>query len=114
MRSLSYDRHTHKETMISLKNIRLDCAERDALLYALRDVKDDVYLFGSRTNPAGRGGDIDIVVFSQQDSFALSRKITSQFFMKCEEKIDVVVFDRQSISNEQKAFLNTLHLVKIQ
>jgi predicted nucleotidyltransferase len=100
--------------MILFENVRLDFTERDALVHALTDVKDGVYLFGSRTNPAGRGGDIDLVIFSQQDSFALSRKITRRFFLKCEEKIDVMVFDPQNISEEQKAFLNTLQMVKIQ
>lgn len=88
--------------------------QRDALLRALIDVKDGVYLFGSRTNAAGRGGNIDLVIFSQQDSFALSRRIARRFFLKCEEKIDVLVFDPQNISVEQKAFLNTLKMVKIQ
>jgi predicted nucleotidyltransferase len=103
--------------MMSLENVdnvRLDLVEREALVHALADVTDEVYLFGSRTNPTGRGGDVDIVVFSEQESFELSRKIARRFFLKCEEKIDVLVFDQGHISDEQKAFLDTLRMVKIQ
>ena len=97
-----------------MENVRLDIAEREALHHALLDLKDSVYLFGSRTHLAGKGGDIDIVVFSQDDPFALSRRIARRFFLMCEEKIDVLVFDREKMNPEQKAFLNTLQLVQIQ
>ena len=100
--------------MVSLYNIRLDRYEKNALLHALNGVDDEVYVFGSRLDSKKRGGDIDLVVFSKQNSFVLSRQIAQRFFIHCEEKIDVLVFDRDNLSDEQNAFLATLQLTKIQ
>ena len=71
--------------------MRLDAEQTSALEYALDLITDEVYLFGSRLDPSRKGGDIDLLVFSKQDSFQLSQQITLHFFEKCEEKIDVVV-----------------------
>ena len=88
--------------------MRLDAEQTSALEYALNLVTDEVYLFGSRLDPAKKGGDIDLLVFSQQDSFQLSQQITLRFFEKCEEKIDVVVMDPNRLMDEQQAFLNLI------
>lgn len=88
--------------------MRLDAEQTSALEYALNLVTDEVYLFGSRLNPAKKGGDIDLLVFSKQDSFQLSQQITLRFFEKCEEKIDVVVMDPNRLTDEQQAFLNLI------
>ena len=58
--------------------------------------------------PAIHNGDIDLLVFSKQDSFQLSQQITLRFFEKCEEKIDVVVMDPNRLTDEQQAFLNLI------
>lgn len=68
--------------------MRIDTEEKKALDIALRDVVGEVYLFGSRVLDSERGGDIDILIFSGEDSFSLSRKVATRFFMECEEKID--------------------------
>ena len=88
--------------------MRLDAEQTSALEYALNLVTDEVYLFGSRLDPTKKGGDIDLLVFSQQDSFQLSQQITLRFFEKCEEKIDVVVMDPSRLTEEQQAFLNLI------
>ena len=88
--------------------MRLDAEQTSALEYALNLVTDEVYLFGSRLDPTKKGGDIDLLVFSQQDSFQLSQQITLRFFEKCEEKIDVVVMDPNRLTEEQQAFLNLI------
>ena len=88
--------------------MRLDAEQTSALEYALNLVTDEVYLFGSRLDPAKKGGDIDLLVFSKQDSFQLSQQITLRFFEKCEEKIDVVVMDPNRLTDEQQAFLNLI------
>ena len=88
--------------------MRLDAEQTSALEYALNLVTDEVYLFGSRLDPAKKGGDIDLLVFSKQDSFQLSQQITLRFFEKCEEKIDVVVMDPNRLTEEQQAFLNLI------
>ena len=94
--------------MIQLTRMRLDAEQTSALEYALNLVTDEVYLFGSRLDPSRKGGDIDLLVFSKQDSFQLSQQITLRFFEKCEEKIDVVVMDPSRLTDEQQAFLNLI------
>ena len=88
--------------------MRLDAEQTSALEYALNLVTDEVYLFGSQLDPSRKGGDIDLLVFSKQDSFQLSQQITLRFFEKCEEKIDVVVMDPSRLTEEQQAFLNLI------
>ena len=88
--------------------MRLDAEQTSALEYALDLITDEVYLFGSRLDSAKKGGDIDLLVFSKQDSFQLSQQITLRFFEKCEEKIDVVVMDPSRLTEEQQAFLNLI------
>lgn len=88
--------------------MRLDAEQTSALEYALDLITDEVYLFGSRLDPSRKGGDIDLLVFSKQDSFQLSQQITLRFFEKCEEKIDVVVMDPSRLTDEQQAFLNLI------
>ena len=88
--------------------MRLDAEQTSALEYALDLITDEVYLFGSRLDPSRKGGDIDLLVFSKQDSFQLSQQITLRFFEKCEEKIDVVVMNPNRLTDEQQAFLNLI------
>ena len=93
--------------------MRLDAEQTSALEYALNLVTDEVYLFGSRLDPSRKGGDIDLLVFSKQDSFQLSQQITLRFFEKCEEKIDVVVMDHSRFTAEQPAFLNLIEIQRL-
>lgn len=78
--------------------MRLDEQEKEALKFALKDFSGEVYLFDSRVDAAQRGGDIDILLVSSKkvNSLKLSIKIQTRFFSKCEERIDVVVYDSSS------------------
>lgn len=52
--------------MLSLDKIRLDKEEKKALVNALRNVEEEVYILGSRLDPAKKGGDIDLLVYSKK------------------------------------------------
>ena len=94
--------------------MRLDPVEHQALMQAIRGIPaEGVYLFGSRVDDARRGGDIDLLIFSEAPAFELSRQVAVKFFVECEEKLDVVVMNPRSLTEEQQAFLATLRLEKI-
>ena len=48
--------------------MRLDSQESTALKNALAGVDDKVFLFGSRVDNSAKGGDIDIIIFSEEDA----------------------------------------------
>jgi len=100
--------------LIHYYDMRLDPIERKALHNALKPVISPVFLFGSRVDDAARGGDIDILILSGDDPFALSRRVARDFFLHCEEKIDVVVMNPDSLTREEQAFLNSIRLERIQ
>lgn len=91
--------------------MRLDTAQRNALKTALQHLQtsDQVFLFGSRVDDAKQGGDIDLLIFSEQPDFELSQKITRDFFKQCEEKIDVLVINPKRMTKEQSIFVQTIH-----
>ena len=96
-----------------LENVRMDALEKNALLNALHDIDEEVYLFGSRLDLKKKGGDIDILVFSKENNLNLSKNISRKFFLECEEKIDVLVFDKDKLSDDQKAFIDSIQLLRI-
>lgn len=96
-----------------LDNVRLYTSEKIALQNALQGINEEIYLYGSRLDKTKRGGDIDLLVYSKKNSFQLSQEIRRKFFLNCEEKIDVLVLDKDNLSEEQQAFVNTLKLIRI-
>ncbi len=93
--------------------MRLDTLQRTALNKAVKNVGKDVWLFGSRVDNNKRGGDIDILIFSDKNPYKLSQEVSINFFKECEEKIDVVVMNPNNLTPEQKAFLNVINKVKL-
>lgn len=93
--------------------MRFDARQKAALDKALANVEDEVYLFGSRVDGKRKGGDIDILIFSKQDPYTLSKEISVKYFMECEEKVDVVVMDKENLTAEQKAFLNQIQMERL-
>ncbi len=90
--------------------MRLDNKELNALEKAIENIDGEVYIFGSRVDDTRKGGDIDILILSREQPFSLSRRVAVNFFMECEEKIDVIVMDPDNLSMIQNAFLNTLKI----
>jgi hypothetical protein len=94
--------------------VRLDDVEAAALAAAVDGiVAESVELFGSRTDPASRGGDIDVLILTSAPRFETSRCVSSRFFMHCEERIDVVVLDPDRRTPAEDAFLQSLRRVRI-
>ena len=93
--------------------MRLDNIQKEALFKAIEGIENEVYLFGSRVDNSKRGGDIDILIFSEENPYRLSQRVATHFFMECEEKIDVVVMDPDNLTPEQKAFLNTITMERL-
>jgi len=95
--------------------MRLDKIQRKALKTALQSLEanDKAFLFGSRVDDDKRGGDIDVLVFSQQPSFELSRKMTRDFFKCCEEKVDILVINPLSMSEEQALFIDSIDKIPL-
>ncbi|WP_349431869.1 nucleotidyltransferase domain-containing protein [Methylomarinum sp. Ch1-1] len=90
--------------------MRLDKIQKKALKKALENLTnvDQAFLFGSRVDDTKRGGDIDLLIFSQQPPFNLSRKIARDFFKLCEEKIDVLVVNPKKMTKEQALFVQSI------
>ncbi|MCP4265496.1 MAG: nucleotidyltransferase domain-containing protein [Candidatus Brocadiaceae bacterium] len=93
--------------------MRLYPDEKLALNKALEDIDDEVYLFGSRVDDNKKGGDIDILIYSKKNSLQLSQEVSRKFFMELDSKLDVVVFDKGNMTREQKAFVNTLDMIRL-
>jgi len=61
-----------------------------------RDPDAGIYLFGSRVDDQGRGGDIDILVLSQHLTFKDKIKIKSRIFKSLEEQMVHLVIARDT------------------
>ncbi len=89
--------------------MRLTNKEREALDVALRGIDGKAYLYGSRTDPLKKGGDIDVLILSQTDSqYRLSQDVSVRFQMECDEKIDVLVVDPAHVPDDQKPFVSLI------
>ena len=89
--------------------MRMSECERRGLEHALQGVPFPVFLFGSRLDDGRRGGDIDLAVLATRlapaERLALSLRMAVRFRSICDEKLDVQVFDTESLSVEERAFL---------
>jgi hypothetical protein len=94
--------------------VRLDDLEATALAEAIDGVAaSSVELFGSRTDPAGRGGDIDLLILTDAPRFETARRVSCRFLMDCEERIDAVAMNPENLTSAEAAFLHSLRRARI-
>jgi len=61
------------------------------------DYQAEVYLYGSRVDDNKKGGDIDILVFSEKISFLDKLKIKTELYTQLEEqRIDLLITENNS------------------
>jgi len=102
------------EAMRAEQKARLDDSEIAALSYALEQAPaGEIHLFGSRVDADKKGGDIDLLLFTDADAFETSRLLATRFFSQCEEKIDVIVMNPRQLTEDQVVFLAHIEKVKI-
>jgi predicted nucleotidyltransferase len=92
-------------------SVRLSSAELAALKSALAGVPwRHAFLFGSRTSAAAKGGDIDLLLYSDAPSFDTAHRVASRFAREFDAKLDVLVVNPDHSTAEQSAFIATLTL----
>lgn len=91
--------------------MRLSPAELQAIRRAVDGVAySRLFLFGSRTDDAAQGGDIDLLIYSDAPAFELSSHVASRFAREFDAKLDVLVINPVCPTPEQTAFVSTLTL----
>lgn len=65
--------------------MRLDQTEINALKHALEGERGDAYIFGSRIDDSKSGGDIDVLIFSDDDPYYTSLRIQTAFFLNAKK-----------------------------
>lgn len=60
-----------------------------------------------------RVGDINLLIYSQQPSFELARKVTREFFKICEGKIDVLVINPRKMTQEQELPVQSINKIPL-
>lgn len=82
--------------------IRLSGAKIDTLKSSIKSLlpSSKIYLFGSRTDPEKKGGDIDILILADRElDFRDKSKIERTFFSRFgEQKLDLVSFTFDSMN----------------
>jgi len=97
-----------------LDKYRLDDIQKKALKNVLQNVEGEIYLFGSRTDLTKRGGDVDILILSDMDEpLKLKWNLQTKYLMEADESIDIIVYNKNNLTEVQKAFLNSINKVRI-
>jgi predicted nucleotidyltransferase len=74
--------------------VRLKDEEKQVILQAIHSVDPHarVYLFGSRVDDSGKGGDIDLLVFSRKMTYGDKLVVKKNIFSTLDEqRIDLIV-----------------------
>jgi predicted nucleotidyltransferase len=93
-----------------LSEIRLSPEEIEAIKRIIKKYDQDarIILFGSRTDPEKRGGDIDLIVVSEKIDDNTRRMIRVELILTLgERKIDLIVTDNPSENLFTKIMVET-------
>ena len=98
------------------KNIRLTPNEVESILTVVNFLakNSEVYLFGSRVFEDKKGGDIDLLIFSEQELDKIDLIVKLKHLLG-ERKIDIIISNRNEMKNDafvQKAFSESVDLKK--
>ena len=91
-----------------LSNLRLHKVEIDNIVEAVLsfDKAAKVFVFGSRTNLEARGGDIDLLILSEQITFSDKVSILVELEQRLrEQKIDILIKKPHELTSD--AFVKT-------
>ncbi len=93
--------------------MRLFQDEKKLLFKLIEKIPGEVFLFGSRMDGQKKGGDIDILILSSEFSSSQADQIKYEFLYQLDAKLDVVLFNPQTLTESQQAFINTLQKTKL-
>lgn len=97
-----------------LDKYRLDDIQKKALNKVLQNIEGEIYLFGSRTDITKRGGDVDILILSDIDEpLKLKWELQTQYLMEADESIDIIIYNKNNLTEVRNAFLNSINKVRI-
>jgi predicted nucleotidyltransferase len=104
-----------EETVHPLENFRLDDEQKAGLknLFSFMLENETAFLFGSRVDLSKKGGDVDILIFSERNYHDLSLLLTVKYQDICDERIDVVVMNPSNLKKENISFLKMITKVRI-
>ena len=74
--------------------MRLREPEKKIIIRTIKNIDQDarIYLFGSRVDDNGRGGDIDLLIITDKMTYDDKLAIKKEFLLELEEqKIDIVI-----------------------
>ena len=80
--------------------MRITSKQRKAIKHTIHNLDPQalIYLFGSRVDDNKKGGDIDLLVLSQQLDFKKQRKIKIKLYeLIGEQKIDLIIAKETSL-----------------
>ena len=97
-----------------LDKYRLDDIQKKALNKVLQNIEGEIYLFGSRTDINKRGGDVDILILSDMDEpLKFKWELQTKYLMEADESIDIIVYNKNNLTEVQTTFLNSINKVRI-
>jgi Nucleotidyltransferase domain. len=99
------EKNQNRKDKITLSPEEIESIKRTIKKY---DQDAKIILFGSRTNPEGKGGDIDLIVISKKIDDNARRMIRVELILTLgERKIDLIVTDNPSENLFTKIMVET-------